>query len=120
MRRRHRPGLAVGRPPSKPRVAIVNQVPANERTLRIGGAALGWPDGGLRVKDVSAEAVLALQKSRFVVERARLTAGASSLELAGGENLGNWKKRGPDRAPKRADRRDLLAYCPPDRRRATR
>jgi ABC-2 type transport system permease protein len=30
-------GLAVGRPPTKPRVAIVNQVPANERTLRIGG-----------------------------------------------------------------------------------
>ncbi len=30
-------GLAVGRPPSKPRVAIVNQVPDNQRTLRIGG-----------------------------------------------------------------------------------
>ncbi|MFT4048526.1 MAG: ABC transporter permease [Solirubrobacterales bacterium] len=30
-------GLAVGRPPTKPRVAIVNQVPANERTLHIGG-----------------------------------------------------------------------------------
>ncbi len=30
-------GLAVGRPPTKPRVAIVNQVPANERDLRIGG-----------------------------------------------------------------------------------
>lgn len=30
-------GLAVGRPPAKPRVAIVNQVPASERTLYIGG-----------------------------------------------------------------------------------
>lgn len=30
-------GLAVGRPPTKPRVAIVNQVPPTERTLRIGG-----------------------------------------------------------------------------------
>ncbi len=30
-------GLAVGRPPAKPRVAIVNQVPAGERTLLIGG-----------------------------------------------------------------------------------
>ncbi len=30
-------GLAVGRPPTKPRVAIVNQVPDNQRTLRIGG-----------------------------------------------------------------------------------
>jgi ABC-2 type transport system permease protein len=30
-------GLAVGRPPTKPRVAIVNQVPANERTIHIGG-----------------------------------------------------------------------------------
>lgn len=30
-------GLAVGRPPTKPRVAIVNQVPATERTLHIGG-----------------------------------------------------------------------------------
>lgn len=30
-------GLAVGRPPAKPRVAIVNQVPSGERTLLIGG-----------------------------------------------------------------------------------
>ncbi|MFY9489139.1 MAG: ABC transporter permease [Solirubrobacterales bacterium] len=30
-------GLAVGKPPTKPRVAIFNQVPANERTLLIGG-----------------------------------------------------------------------------------
>ncbi|MBI4897836.1 MAG: ABC transporter permease [Actinobacteria bacterium] len=30
-------GLAVGRPPAKPRVAIVNQVPAGERTLLVGG-----------------------------------------------------------------------------------
>ena len=30
-------GLAVGRPPTKPRVAIVNQVPETERALRIGG-----------------------------------------------------------------------------------
>ncbi|HEX7435432.1 MAG TPA: hypothetical protein VF308_01890, partial [Caldimonas sp.] len=30
-------GLAVGRPPAKPRVAIVNQVPVLERTLLIGG-----------------------------------------------------------------------------------
>lgn len=30
-------GLAVGRPPTKPRVAIVNQVPENQRTLHIGG-----------------------------------------------------------------------------------
>lgn len=30
-------GLAVGKPPAKPRVAIVNQVPQNERTLHIGG-----------------------------------------------------------------------------------
>lgn len=30
-------GLAVGRPPSKPRVAIVNQVPETQRTLHIGG-----------------------------------------------------------------------------------
>lgn len=30
-------GLAVGRPPAKPRVAIVNQVPADERVLEVGG-----------------------------------------------------------------------------------
>lgn len=30
-------GLAVGRPPTKPRVAIVNQVPESQRTLHIGG-----------------------------------------------------------------------------------
>jgi ABC-2 type transport system permease protein len=30
-------GLAVGRPPTKPRVAIVNQVPESQRTLNIGG-----------------------------------------------------------------------------------
>ena len=30
-------GLAVGRPPAKPRVAIVNQVPADQRALLIGG-----------------------------------------------------------------------------------
>ncbi|MBI5310244.1 MAG: ABC transporter permease [Actinobacteria bacterium] len=30
-------GLAVGRPPAKPRVAIVNQVPADERILDVGG-----------------------------------------------------------------------------------
>lgn len=30
-------GLAVGRPPTKPRVAIVNQVPADQRVLHIGG-----------------------------------------------------------------------------------
>lgn len=30
-------GLAVGRPPAKPRVAIVNQVPADERVLQVGG-----------------------------------------------------------------------------------
>lgn len=30
-------GLAVGRPPDKPRVAIVNQVPEEQRTINIGG-----------------------------------------------------------------------------------
>ena len=30
-------GLAVGRPPDKPRVAVVNQVPQSERIIRIGG-----------------------------------------------------------------------------------
>lgn len=30
-------GLAVGRPPAKPQVVIVNQVPANESKLKIGG-----------------------------------------------------------------------------------
>lgn len=30
-------GLAVGRPPDKPRVAVVNLVPENQRNLRIGG-----------------------------------------------------------------------------------
>ncbi len=30
-------GLAVGRPPTKPRVAIVNQVPADQRALSVGG-----------------------------------------------------------------------------------
>lgn len=30
-------GLAVGRPPDKPRVAIVNQVPQDQRTINIGG-----------------------------------------------------------------------------------
>lgn len=30
-------GLAVGRPPDKPRVAIVNQVPEDQRTINIGG-----------------------------------------------------------------------------------
>ncbi|MBK5230603.1 MAG: ABC transporter permease [Thermoleophilia bacterium] len=30
-------GLAVGRPPAKPRVAIVNQVPQSQRTLLVGG-----------------------------------------------------------------------------------
>ena len=30
-------GLAVGRPPAQPRVAIVNQVPADERVLDVGG-----------------------------------------------------------------------------------
>jgi outer membrane protein assembly complex protein YaeT len=57
---------------------------ASRRTaLRVADAALGWPEGGLRVKAAQAEAALALDGEALVVEQARLTAGAASLELAG-------------------------------------
>ena len=57
---------------------------ASRRTsLRIADAAIGWPEGGLRVRPAEAEATLSLDGGVLVVEQARITASASSLELAG-------------------------------------
>ncbi len=53
-------------------------------SVRITDAALGWPDGGLRMKPASAEAAIALDRGRLVVERARISVEGSSLELHGG------------------------------------
>jgi outer membrane protein assembly complex protein YaeT len=52
-------------------------------TLRVADAGLGWPGGGLRVRAAHAEATLKLDGAALVVERARVTAGAASLELGG-------------------------------------
>jgi hypothetical protein len=51
--------------------------------VRVADAGLGWPGGGLRVRAAHAEATLKLGGAALVVERARVTAGAASLELGG-------------------------------------
>ena len=51
--------------------------------VRIADAAVGWPAGGLRLKPATAEAALSLDGGGLVFEEARVTTGASSLELHG-------------------------------------
>jgi outer membrane protein insertion porin family len=52
-------------------------------TLHIQRGDVGWPDGGLRVRSVAAEAELRLEAGVLVIDRARLTAGASTIDLQG-------------------------------------
>jgi outer membrane protein insertion porin family len=52
-------------------------------TLRVAGAALGWPGAGLRVDPAGAEARLAVRAGTLVIERARITAPHASLDLDG-------------------------------------
>jgi outer membrane protein assembly factor BamA len=51
--------------------------------VRIADAAIGWPEGGLRLKPVSAEGALALSEGGLVLEEARVASGGSTLELRG-------------------------------------
>jgi outer membrane protein assembly complex protein YaeT len=51
--------------------------------VRLADGAVGWPQGGLRVKPVSAEARLALDGGTLLVEEARIASGATSIEIRG-------------------------------------
>jgi outer membrane protein assembly complex protein YaeT len=51
--------------------------------VRIAEAGVGWPDGGLRVKPVSGEAVVALENGQLAFERVRVVAAESRIELGG-------------------------------------
>jgi outer membrane protein assembly factor BamA/autotransporter translocation and assembly factor TamB len=52
-------------------------------SVRVADAGVGWPHAGLHVKPAAAEGALALDGGRLVCERARVTAGASSVEVSG-------------------------------------
>ncbi len=52
-------------------------------SLRVEGAAVGWPEGGLRVRPVSVEAQLRVDDGALVVGSGRLASGTTTLELSG-------------------------------------
>ena len=56
---------------------------SRQLSLRVAAADLGWPEGGLRVKGAALEGTLAVKDGWLQIAQARLTAGRSSLELAG-------------------------------------
>jgi autotransporter translocation and assembly factor TamB len=56
---------------------------SRQLSLRVAAADLGWPEGGLRVKGAALEGAFAVKEGSLQIAQARLTAGRSSLELAG-------------------------------------
>jgi hypothetical protein len=53
-------------------------------SARVADAGLGWPGAGLRVRPAAADATLAVDGGRLVVEQATFTSGASSVVVRGG------------------------------------
>ena len=51
--------------------------------LRLQDASCGWPGAGLRVQAATADALLRLEEGTLVVERVRIDAGASSVDVSG-------------------------------------
>jgi outer membrane protein assembly factor BamA/autotransporter translocation and assembly factor TamB len=52
-------------------------------SVRVADAAFGWPGGGVRVEPATAEAALAVEAGRLVLERARLMAAGCTIALHG-------------------------------------
>ena len=52
-------------------------------TVRVTDAACGWPGAGLRVQGIAAEADVRLEEGLLALERARVIAGTSTIDVSG-------------------------------------